>query len=354
VCTTRLTLTPRAVPPPAPLPSRPRRPAAAAAAAAGAPLPVVLGSASAGRRAVVARRGLRCATLAADIDERAVAGRAGATPAQLALAVAHAKADALLPKLARAPCVLVTADQVVVGPDGGAREKPASAAEARAFLASYAGADSRTVSAVVVTNTATGARAQGVAVERVAYAPSLARADVLDAALQPAVPVDARALRAGLRAGAGAAGAGGSSGAAAGGGGKRRRSARLSSGGLDAAALPPSTVSVLTTAGAVMIEHPAVAAHISAIERAGVVHKSTSTSGGGGGGGSSSSSSSSSAAPSAAGSSSASSSNDDDDDDVIDSIYGLPWRLTAELVGAVTGGTHPWATAGAAGAAGGL
>lgn len=48
---------------------------------------------------------------AADIDEKAVEGRSGASPSDLALAVARAKADALRSTL-KDKCILITADQV--------------------------------------------------------------------------------------------------------------------------------------------------------------------------------------------------------------------------------------------------
>jgi hypothetical protein len=83
------------------------------AAAAKPALPVVLGSASSGRRSVLARRGLAFDVCVAAIDERAVPGRDGASPGDLALAVARAKAEAVRPQL-RAPCLLITADQVRV------------------------------------------------------------------------------------------------------------------------------------------------------------------------------------------------------------------------------------------------
>lgn len=218
--------------------------------------------------------------------------------------------------------------QVVVGPDGAPREKPSSPQEARAFLASYANATSSTVSAVVVTNTVTGQSAEGVAIETIHYGPGLAEESVVDDCLQPAIPVDARKLRANLRVAASALSSSSSSsssasagGASADGSAKRRRSARLS--GAGASAVP--TVSVLVTAGAVMIEHPSIAPHITAIER-------------GGAHGSASSSSSSGAATNSSSGSTA-----NDDDDVVDSIYGLPWRLTQQLIARVSPG-HPWAT----------
>lgn len=96
------------------------------AAAAKPALPVVLGSASSGRRSVLARRGLAFDVCVAAIDERAVPGRDGASPGDRALAVARAKAEAVRPQL-RAPCLLITADQVRVR----AAPRPVCGARAR-------------------------------------------------------------------------------------------------------------------------------------------------------------------------------------------------------------------------------
>jgi septum formation protein len=59
------------------------------------------------------------------------------------------------------PTLLITADQVVVW-RGTIREKPQNGEEAHAFLWVYAEGPAETVTAVVVTNAATGVRRQGV------------------------------------------------------------------------------------------------------------------------------------------------------------------------------------------------
>ena len=106
---------------------------------------LVLGSASTWRRAVLERLGCPFETLSADLDETAIRHP---DPSALALALAHAKADALLPRLA-SPALLVTCDQVV-SCAGELREKPSDAAQARAWLLGYATEPARTHSAVVV------------------------------------------------------------------------------------------------------------------------------------------------------------------------------------------------------------
>jgi septum formation protein len=123
---------------------------------------IILGSQSPGRRELLAAMGYGFAVMPAHIDERAIRSE---DPGALTLALAHAKADALLPKI-HAPALLITADQVVVW-RGTIREKPAHAEEARAFLRGYAEGPAETVTAVVVTHTATGVRQQGVDVAKV-------------------------------------------------------------------------------------------------------------------------------------------------------------------------------------------
>jgi len=118
---------------------------------------IILGSQSQGRRELLAAMGYAFAVMPAHIDERAIRSEdLGA----LTLALAHAKADARLPQI-HEPALLITSDQVVVW-QGTIREKPAHAEEAHAFLRGYAEGPAETVTAVVVTHTATGVRQQGV------------------------------------------------------------------------------------------------------------------------------------------------------------------------------------------------
>ena len=82
-------------------------------------------------------------------------------------AVAHAKADALLPKLQNeAPPraeLVITADQVI-GYGGEVREKPVSPAQAKEFLQSYGatGTPAECITGVVVSCVASGERFGGV------------------------------------------------------------------------------------------------------------------------------------------------------------------------------------------------
>ncbi len=123
---------------------------------------IILGSQSQGRRELLSAMGYAFAVMPAHIDERVIRSE---DPSALTLALAHAKADALLPQI-HEPVLLITSDQVVVW-QGKIREKPAHAEEARSFLWGYAEGPADTVTAVVVTNTATGVRQQGVDVATV-------------------------------------------------------------------------------------------------------------------------------------------------------------------------------------------
>lgn len=121
-------------------------------------LQVVLGSASKWRRQLFASRfrGLDFGTASADIDERAVtagyADRGAANPERLTLALAHAKADAILPSLPEGGTLLITSDQVV-SCKGAVREKPDDADACRGYLRAYREEPLATVTALVVTNT---------------------------------------------------------------------------------------------------------------------------------------------------------------------------------------------------------
>lgn len=118
---------------------------------------LVLGSRSEGRQEVLRRMGCRFEIMAADIDEKAIRHE---DAEKLTLLLAHAKADALLPRI-RKPSILITSDQVVIC-GGAILEKPESDEEARHYLEGYARWPAVTVTAVVATDTATNRRSHGV------------------------------------------------------------------------------------------------------------------------------------------------------------------------------------------------
>lgn len=75
----------------------------------------------------------------------------------MVLLIAHAKAAALLPKIA-SPSILICSDQVIRC-NGEVREKPENEEEARRFLKSYREHPAECINGVVVYNTGTGTSA---------------------------------------------------------------------------------------------------------------------------------------------------------------------------------------------------
>lgn len=127
---------------------------------------LILGSASKWRRQILKQSDYVFETMSPDIDEKKIRHE---DPCKLALAIAHAKADALLPKISE-PAILITTDQVVVCHDE-IFEKPSSEVDVRKFLSSYQKHPAATVTAIVVTDTATGKREDGVDVVNVEFNP---------------------------------------------------------------------------------------------------------------------------------------------------------------------------------------
>jgi len=125
---------------------------------------LILGSKSQGRQEVLRNAGFDFEILTADIDEKAIRLD---DPEKLVLALANAKADAIV-KMIDYPALLITADQVVVH-NGVIREKPESEAETREFIRSYKDHPMEAVNGVVVTNTETGKRAEGIDISRVYF-----------------------------------------------------------------------------------------------------------------------------------------------------------------------------------------
>ncbi|XP_054799277.1 uncharacterized protein LOC129303785 isoform X2 [Prosopis cineraria] len=153
---------------------------------------IILGSSSIARRKILAEMGYRFTTMTADIDEKSIRKE---TPEELVMALAEAKADAIISKLQTTnsqeavdestiliaadtaeailkrlpvddhikdaePTLLITSDQVVVY-EGVIREKPSNKDEARQFLKDYSGKCAATVGSVLVTNLKTGFRKGG-------------------------------------------------------------------------------------------------------------------------------------------------------------------------------------------------
>ncbi|MFS7954836.1 putative nucleoside triphosphate pyrophosphatase Maf-like protein [Helianthus anomalus] len=126
---------------------------------------IILGSSSMARRKILQEMGFHFTVMAADIDEMSIRRE---KPEDLVLALAEAKADAIVSRLGirghkeenAHPTLLLTADTVVVY-EGTIREKPSSKEEARHFVKGYSGGCAVVVGSVVVTNLSTGSRKQG-------------------------------------------------------------------------------------------------------------------------------------------------------------------------------------------------
>ncbi|KAM0822453.1 hypothetical protein ACQ4PT_071478 [Festuca glaucescens] len=136
--------------------------------AASSALRLILGSSSASRRQILSEMGYQFTLLSADIDEKEIRME---KPEELVVALAHAKADAILEKMTKngmmqeivdsqETTLLITADQVVVH-DGVIREKPTTPEEARKFIQGYSQSHAATIGSVLVTDVKNGSRRGG-------------------------------------------------------------------------------------------------------------------------------------------------------------------------------------------------
>ncbi|XP_044469630.1 7-methyl-GTP pyrophosphatase [Mangifera indica] len=126
---------------------------------------IILGSSSMARREILAEMGYEFSIITADIDERSIRRE---KPEELVMALAEAKADAIIQGLQSAKqfeedaqaTLLITADTVVVY-KGMIREKPSGKEEAREFIKGYSGSHAAVVGSVLITNLKTGTRKGG-------------------------------------------------------------------------------------------------------------------------------------------------------------------------------------------------
>ncbi|OGE76678.1 MAG: septum formation protein Maf [Candidatus Doudnabacteria bacterium RIFCSPHIGHO2_02_FULL_48_21] len=125
---------------------------------------LILGSASARRKKILEDMGFSFEIITPNIDEKAIRLD---DPQRLVLALANAKADAILGKI-REPAIIITSDQVVSFNDL-ILEKPEDAEDAKRMLRSYANASVKPVTSVVVTNTINNQRFSGVDVAAVDF-----------------------------------------------------------------------------------------------------------------------------------------------------------------------------------------
>lgn len=127
---------------------------------------IILGSASKRRQQIMKEMGYDFEVIPADIDEKAIRDQ---DPSKLTLAIANAKANAIIPRL-KEEVLLITSDLVVVFKDK-IIEKPTSKEEAYTVLDAYNQEPIKTVTAVVVTNTKTGKRVSGTDIATVYFNP---------------------------------------------------------------------------------------------------------------------------------------------------------------------------------------
>lgn len=127
---------------------------------------LILGSQSVGRKRILESMGYTFEVMNPDIDEKSIRCD---DPAKLTLALAHAKADALIARIGE-PAKLITSDQVVWC-NGKIFEKPANREEAFHFFEMYACHPAETVTSVVVANLETGWRASGTDVAKIFLKP---------------------------------------------------------------------------------------------------------------------------------------------------------------------------------------
>lgn len=127
----------------------------------------MLGSKSMARKRILAEMGYEFTVVTADIDEKEIRKE---KPEDLVMALAEAKADAIISRLEKTSemeeeddghvTLLITADTVVVY-KGMIREKPSSKEEAREFIKGYSGGHAAVVGSVLVTNLKTGIKKGG-------------------------------------------------------------------------------------------------------------------------------------------------------------------------------------------------
>jgi septum formation protein len=126
---------------------------------------LILGSSSKYRKEILEKAGYVFDILVPDVDEKNIKTD---NPYERSLILARAKADAILEKVTE-PSIIITSDSVVIC-DGKLYEKPVDETEARKFLNEYShGANPEIVCALVVVNSVTGERYDGVDITKVFF-----------------------------------------------------------------------------------------------------------------------------------------------------------------------------------------
>lgn len=126
---------------------------------------IILGSSSTVRKQMMEEMGYHFEMMSPDIDEKAIRD---SDPSQLVLKLGRAKADALLQRILE-PALLVTSDHVLFFRNE-ILEKPDSMEQAREWMRAFQGNEVVGYTSVVVTNTVTGKRADGVTTAHIQFA----------------------------------------------------------------------------------------------------------------------------------------------------------------------------------------
>ncbi|MCL5017179.1 MAG: Maf family nucleotide pyrophosphatase [Patescibacteria group bacterium] len=127
-------------------------------------LKIILGSQSPWRKKILEKMGYDPEVIPSYIDEKKIRFK---DPIKLTLALAKAKADAVLLKIEnRNSGILIASDQVVVC-NGKILEKPNDEKEAREFLKMYAKYPAETVTSVVVINIGSGKKVYGTDIAKI-------------------------------------------------------------------------------------------------------------------------------------------------------------------------------------------
>ena len=128
---------------------------------------LILGSSSKYRKAILEKAGYTFDVMSPDVEEKAIET---SDPYERPLILARAKSDALIAKVTE-PAIIITSDSVVVC-EGQLIEKPVSEKEARQFLKWYSDGKAPEVAcALVVHNTETNKRYEGVDITKVYFKP---------------------------------------------------------------------------------------------------------------------------------------------------------------------------------------
>ena len=128
---------------------------------------LILGSSSKYRKELLEKASYVFSVLVPEVDEKDIKTD---DPYQRPLILARAKADELYAKI-KEPALVITADTIVIA-DGRLYEKPETEEEAREFLKQYsAGLNPEIVCVIVIVNTETGERYEGVDKAKVFFKP---------------------------------------------------------------------------------------------------------------------------------------------------------------------------------------